>query len=399
VLNTPGTVISVATGVAAFVAAYYSLFVAQRPEVFAGSSKIKKFLDKHVKTLKEKFYPAPLLCEGRLQTMFGSKQRTTSPSKFEYSRELLTLSDGGEVALDYLPVDPASAKQTERPVLVLFLPGLTSSSQSSYVRTLVQALHKAGAAVVVFNTRGSGGVPFKSPKAYSASYIGDLEQVIPYIKHRFPAHRLIGLGTSVGGMVMSKYLVSKPVEAKEAFECAILISIAWDWVRGSDNFEKPFINKYVINKALAGGLIKLGKQFLNNVADMPQNFNSAFDPASAMKAKTVQEFDANFTAPMFEFPNRLEYYKSASTSGNVHKYTIPVFGLSAADDPLQPGNLLPTDEAAADNSKLALIVTSHGGHLGWLEGFTRHSQHYMERLVGELVEAIRIYGTEELSGA
>lgn len=58
--------------------------------------------------------------------------------------------------------------------------------------------------------------------------------------------------------------------------------------------------------------------------------------------------------------------------------------------------VLPIDEAKAENSKLALIVTSRGGHLGWLEGFAKKSEHYMERLVGELVEAIRNEGTPQL---
>ncbi len=59
--------------------------------------------------------------------------------------------------------------------------------------------------------------------------------------------------------------------------------------------------------------------------------------------------------------------------------------------------VLPIDEAEAENSKLALIVTTRGGHLGWLEGLAKKSDHYMERLVGELVEAIRIEGTPQLS--
>lgn len=61
-------------------------------------------------------------------------------------------------------------------------------------------------------------------------------------------------------MVLAKYLVSKPEEAKSNLECAILISIAWDCVRGSENLEQPFINKYIINKALTQGLIRLAKK-------------------------------------------------------------------------------------------------------------------------------------------
>lgn len=63
-----------------------------------------------------------------------------------------------------------------------------------------------------------------------------------------------------------------------------------------------------------------------------------FDPTPVMNAKTVREFDAAFTAPQFGFANVDEYYRSASTSGNVHKFPIPVFALSAYDDPVQPGH-------------------------------------------------------------
>lgn len=61
-------------------------------------------------------------------------------------------------------------------------------------------------------------------------------------------------------MVLSKYLVTKPMEARYNFECAILISIAWDCVRGCENLEKPYINKYLINKALAAGLVRLAQK-------------------------------------------------------------------------------------------------------------------------------------------
>lgn len=63
-----------------------------------------------------------------------------------------------------------------------------------------------------------------------------------------------------------------------------------------------------------------------------------FDPNPALKAKTVREFDAAVTAPQFGFASVDEYYQSATTSGNIHKFSIPVFALSACDDPMQPGH-------------------------------------------------------------
>jgi len=52
---------------------------------------------------------------------------------------------------------------------------------------------------------------------------------------------------------------------------------------------------------------------------------------------------------------------------------------------------LPVVEAEAENSKLALITTSRGGHLGFLEGFSPFrfsSGHYMERLTRDFVVAV-----------
>lgn len=70
----------------------------------------------------------------------------------------------------------------------------------------------------------------------------------------------VRVGFRLFSMVLSKYMTTKPDEAKARFESAILVSIAWDWLHGADSLEKPYINKYLINKALTVGLVRLGKK-------------------------------------------------------------------------------------------------------------------------------------------
>lgn len=104
-------------------------------------------------------------------------------------------------------------------------------------------------------------------------------------------------------------------------------------------------------------------------------------------------------------------YRSATVIDNVDKFTIPVFGLSSEDDPLQPlsckfivkycfktGMLkkliiiltgLPIKQAEMEGSNLAMIVTVRGGHLGFLEGVVRKPFHYMERVVHDFVTGVR----------
>ena len=56
-----------------------------------------------------------------------------------------------------------------------------------------------------------------------------------------------------------------------------------------------------------------------------------------LNSKTLREFDSHFTAPQFGYLDVLEYYKDAVVTQRINKFSIPVFGLNSADDPLQPG--------------------------------------------------------------
>jgi hypothetical protein len=55
-------------------------------------------------------------------------------------------------------------------------------------------------------------------------------------------------------MLLSKYLIESPAEAKEALEAAMVISICWNAVNGVLNLEKPFINKYIVNVGVVNNL-------------------------------------------------------------------------------------------------------------------------------------------------
>lgn len=84
-------------------------------------------------------------------------------------------------------------------LLVFLLPGLTSSSNTSYVKTLAMSIVKAGAVVAVLNNRGLGGVPLKTPRTYCAANHEDVREVIAHLKKSFPNHKKIAIGASLGG--------------------------------------------------------------------------------------------------------------------------------------------------------------------------------------------------------
>lgn len=75
---------------------------------------------------------------------------------FILCREILTLLDGGEVALDWAEKDCSATSP-----IVIILPGLTGGSQSEYIKCLVSAAKKVGIRCVIFNNRGLGGMKLK----------------------------------------------------------------------------------------------------------------------------------------------------------------------------------------------------------------------------------------------
>lgn len=78
---------------------------------------------------------------------------------FFFLREIFTLKDGGEVALDWL--EPFKRPNDMDDVTILFLPGLTGDSKCEYVRASSLAIQKSGFRIVVFNYRGIGGIELK----------------------------------------------------------------------------------------------------------------------------------------------------------------------------------------------------------------------------------------------
>lgn len=82
-----------------------------------------------------------------------------------FCREILELSDGGEVALDWaIECEDSPSlednENTEKPVL-LILPGITGCSAHNYIKYLVRDGLMEGYRPVVFNQRGNGGIPLK----------------------------------------------------------------------------------------------------------------------------------------------------------------------------------------------------------------------------------------------
>lgn len=70
------------------------------------------------------------------------------------------------------------------------------------------------------------------------------------------------------------------------------------------------------------------------------------------------------SSPPFPFPSAQEYYKWASSHHHVKNISVPFLAINSLDDPIVREVPLPVSQEA---SYAAIVVTQHGGHLGWFQ--------------------------------
>lgn len=75
----------------------------------------------------------------------------------------------------------------------------------------------------------------------------------------------------------------------------------------------------------------------------------------------LTEFDSCFTSVQFGYDSVQDYYDDANISNKLNQFSIPVFALNSADDPLQPGEFLPLKQAETEGSNIVMIVTERYG--------------------------------------
>ncbi|KAI5073813.1 hypothetical protein GOP47_0011826 [Adiantum capillus-veneris] len=320
--------------------------------------------------LHDRYSPTPWLCSSHLQTAF--LHFFGRPPQFEYHRKLCRTSDGGTIALDWLfpkkgsesvkGVSSSEHDSTRETRIVVVIPGLTSDSADAYVKHLAHSLAVSGWRVVVANHRGLGGVPITSNQFYNAGWTEDLRRIINHVHQAYPQAPIFAVGTSIGANILVKYLGeegdSTPLGGAAAICCP------WDLLVCDRFICREWIQRFY-DKILAFGLrsyAAVHQVVLSQIAD--------WDMIS--KSRSVRDFDSHCTCVVGQYETVDAYYRKNSSAAYLHSVSVPLFCLSALDDPVCTKEAIPWDECRV-NANVVLGITKHGGHLAFFEGLTADS--------------------------
>ncbi|KAG5346644.1 ABHD3 Phospholipase, partial [Acromyrmex charruanus] len=356
---------------------YYFCEVVKTPLLVCANGPFRSFLETNIPLVQNKFWPTLWCFESRAQTIMASILRSRILPYLEYRREILALSDGGEVALDWAEKDCSITSP-----IVVILPGLTGGSQAEYVKCLVSASRKNGIRCVIFNNRGLGGLQLKTPRTYCAANYDDLSEVIEHVKKLHPHVPLGATGISMGGLILGNYLAQKGLTARSKLRACLIISVPWNVFAATKSTEENYFNR-MLNKHLASNLCRTIQRHRDTAVGP---FNVDMD--TVLKSQTIREFDSNFTARHFGYKNVEEYYNNATLHDKLHLIEVPTLCLNAADDPFQPLKAIPLKEIS-QTKNVAVVVTSRGGHIGFLEGvWPVKEEQYMGKFFSQFFTAM-----------
>ena len=266
--------------------------------------------------------------------MIGRKPRV------ELRRERFELSDGDFVDLDWLVGG-------QGPIVVV-LHGLGGSSDSPYTRGLLQQVQAMGWRGFILNFRGCSGEPNRLMRAYHSGDTGDVAEVVAALRVREPDTLMVGVGYSLGGNVLLKWLGETGSENPLAGVVAVSVPFNLDTCADCLNqglsrvYERRFVHGLKLQYGLKAPLNKL--------------------PA----IRTIREWDEEVTAPLHGFDGATDYYSRSSSGPFLKAITVPTLVLHAADDPFMNESIIPKEAALSEQVTLELSAT--GGHVGFVMG-------------------------------
>lgn len=282
-----------------------------------------------------------------------------------HDETLVRLADGGTVRLSWRRHDGALGTPCHGVVLVL--PGLNNDSSWAFVQHTAALCCRRGLDAAVCDYRGVGGQPLTSARLGCADSWRDLEAVIVAVRARCPGQPLFGIGQSMGGLMLSKFL--SVVGASSPFAACCLVSAPLDASAHMARLESTAAHR-VVNASMALGAT-LGLARLGVDAEARRQLRGRLSWAAVASSAPggLRALEAASICPLHGYADPEDYY--AFCKPTIADIATPLLVLHAEDDPVIGAADLPLAELRA-NPHVALVLTRSGGHLGFASG-ARHS--------------------------
>lgn len=240
---------------------------------------------------------------------------------------------------------------------------------------------------VVLNSRGCAGTPVTSPYLYSAAETSDVASVALLLSHMYPQSPVLGIGFSLGGAIISKYLAE--CGKNTPLIGAISVCAPFEFNRTADLLDSTLITS-TISGIMGASVCRLAARHadtlaldhtlhapIESITGRPIKPGNTIDKPEGRR-KTLRYADEIITRHVggrrspygkFPFPSSSAYYDQASPLQYLPNLQRPLVVLASHDDPIIPGSVIDSvRQTATTCPHIILAETSCGGHLGYFQG-------------------------------
>lgn len=261
------------------------------------------------------------------------------------------------------------------PTLIV-LHGLEGSSDAHYMRGIAAKAWARGFNVVRLNQRNCGGTEHLSEGLYHSGLTADPLFVLRELVEKDGLTRLAIAGYSLGGNLALKLAgeLGKDAPAELTAVCGVSPVIELEACVRAIERRQNLIYQLNFVRNLRGRMRRKAAAF-----------PGAWDLTPLRRIWTIREFDERYTAPHHGFANASDYYHRASAMRHIDRIAIPALVIAAEDDPFVPPESF-RDARVTDNPHITTIVTSHGGHCGFVGEAGEDDGYWAERVVVDFVD-------------
>jgi uncharacterized protein len=260
---------------------------------------------------------------------------------------------------DFLELVRLDAPAPDAPRLLL-LHGLEGGAHSHYARAMFREAKARGWGADLLLFRTCGTEPNRLARSYHSGETTDPRFVIERLADEFPDAPLGLVGVSLGGNVLCKLLGEDGDRVSTNVTGAVAISTPFDLARASRHIGRGFgvvYERFFLRSLIPKALTKVARH------------KELSALTAVRRARTLWEFDDQFTAPLHGFRDAADYYARASSLPFLTGIRVPILLLSAVDDPFLPADVLDRVRTVAEvTPSITIEFPERGGHVGFTAG-------------------------------
>jgi predicted alpha/beta-fold hydrolase len=280
---------------------------------------------------------------------------------------------------DFVEVARLAGPTPSSPRLLLFH-GLEGGVHSHYARAMFRESRARGWAADLLLFRSCGSEPNRLPRSYHSGETSDPKYVVARVLEEFPDAPVGLMGVSLGGNVLCKLLGEWGSRVAPGVKGAVAVSAPFDLARASRHIGRGFGVIYERNFL---------RSLIPKAVKKMERHRELASLMAVKRARTLWDFDDQFTAPVHGFRDAADYYARASSLPYLASIKLPTLLLNAQDDPFLPVDVLDHVEmVAANNRYLCAEFPRRGGHVGFTAGaFPWSAWYYAEWRAAEFLSA------------